>query len=286
MNGLPGAMGHEIASAALRRGLFLAPFALTGPGFGGEAQVDDGRGGPKFTVRLYEPSQRDELAARAAAEYPLPGSLIAVDFTHPSAVNGNAAWYASQRLPFVMGTTGGDRAALLRDTAAACVYAVIAPNMCKQIVALQAALAKMAEDFPGAFAGYSLSVTESHQSTKADTSGTAKAVSDTLAVLTGAPFDHATIERVREPVAQVAGGGASHTGVSPVPEAALGGHAFHTYQLLADGVEFQIRHNVAGRATYAEGTVDAVRFLARQAGAGSEKKLYDMMDVLRAGALS
>lgn len=34
----------------------------------------------------------------------------------------------------------------------------------------------MAANFPGAFAGYNLSVTESHQRTKVDTSGTAKAV--------------------------------------------------------------------------------------------------------------
>ncbi len=285
MNGLPGAMGNEIAAAALRRGLRVAPFALTGPGFGGECAVADGRGGPALAIRLFEPSERDALAARVAAEFPRPGSLIAVDFTHPSAVNGNAAFYAAERLPFVMGTTGGDRAALLRDTAAAGVYAVIAPNMCKQIVALQAALAKMAEDFPGAFAGYALDVVESHQATKADTSGTAKAVADTLSVLTGAPFDHADIARVREPQQQLAGGGAAHTGVSPVPAAALGGHAFHTYRLAAEGVEFQIRHNVSGRATYAEGTVDAVVFLARQVAGAAEQRLFNMMDVLRAGAM-
>ena len=34
----------------------------------------------------------------------------------------------------------------------------------------------MADNFPGAFAGYRLQVTESHQRTKADTSGTAKAI--------------------------------------------------------------------------------------------------------------
>ena len=34
----------------------------------------------------------------------------------------------------------------------------------------------MADKFPGAFSGYSLQVQESHQRTKADTSGTAKAV--------------------------------------------------------------------------------------------------------------
>lgn len=34
----------------------------------------------------------------------------------------------------------------------------------------------MAERFPGCFSGYSLAVAESHQRTKVDTSGTAKAV--------------------------------------------------------------------------------------------------------------
>ena len=55
-------------------------------------------------------------------------------------------------------------------------YAVIAPNMCKQIVAFQATMQHMADNFPGAFEGYSMEIKESHQSTKADTSGTAKAM--------------------------------------------------------------------------------------------------------------
>ena len=39
-------------------------------------------------------------------------TLVAIDFTHPTAVNKNAEWYAEVGLPFVMGTTGGDREAL------------------------------------------------------------------------------------------------------------------------------------------------------------------------------
>ena len=79
----------------------------------------------------------------------------------------------------------------------------------------------------------------------------------------------------------------SHSGVSPVPESAIPGHAYHTYSLESgDGkVEFQIRHNVQGRTTYAEGTVDACAFLAEQIGKGSEKRRFDMIDVLRAGAM-
>ena len=54
-----------------------------------------------------------------------------------------------------------------RDALTACVddaktYAVIAPNMAKQIVALQAALEQMSADFPGSFEGYKLSVVQ-HQ---------------------------------------------------------------------------------------------------------------------------
>ncbi len=40
-----------------------------------------------------------------------------------------------------------------------------------QIVALQTAIECMAKEFPSSFSGYSLSVIESHQAAKADTSG-------------------------------------------------------------------------------------------------------------------
>jgi len=146
---------------------------------------------------------------------------------------------------------------------------------------------QMAADFPGAFSGYNLSVVESHQATKADTSGTAKAVSDSLAVLAGQSWRHEEITRVREEDQQIAGGGPNHSGVSPVPAEALLGHAFHTYSLQSDdgAVEFQLRHNVCGRSTYAEGAVDAAGFIAQQIDSGAEKKVFTMVDVLRSGAM-
>ena len=295
MNGLPGAMGCEIAAACLRRaGVSLAPYALTGPGQPDEVSVDDGSGGSLMTVKLYPPEARDELAERVSADYGSApaGSFVCVDFTHPTAVNDNAEWYASTGMPFVMGTTGGDRDALTACVdAAPKAYAVIAPNMAKQIVALQAALEQMASEFPNSFEGYQLSVTESHQSAKADTSGTAKAISSSLATLSGEskrftePFK--AISRVRDPILQRSGGGYLHQGVSPVPEKGISGHAFHTYSLTSgDGnVEFQIRHNVVGRSTYAEGTVDAAVFLAGRVAAGAETRRYTMIDVLKAGEM-
>ena len=76
-----------------------------------------------------------------------------------------------------------------------------------------------------------------------------------------------------------------------VPEAALAGHAFHTYRLTSrDGsVSFEFQHNVCGRTIYAEGTVDAALFLAERvakaSGADGEQRLFDMVDVLGAGAM-
>jgi len=48
---------------------------------------------------------------------------------------------------------GPEKALLSQVTDDAGVYAVIAPNMCKQIVAFQATMQSMAEKFPGAFDG-------------------------------------------------------------------------------------------------------------------------------------
>mmetsp|Transcript_55912 Transcript_55912/g.137353 ORF Transcript_55912/g.137353 Transcript_55912/m.137353 type:complete len:179 (-) Transcript_55912:802-1338(-) len=178
-----------------------------------------------------------------------------------------------------MGTTGGDPARMRASAAAARVFAVIAPNMGKQIVAFQAAMDILATQFPGAFAGYTLSVVESHQANKADTSGTAKAVVKSFQQL-GTDFDMEQIEKVRDPAQSVAR--------MRVPEDHLSGHAFHTYRLLSpDGtVAFEFQHNVCGRKVYAEGTVDAVEFLHRKRASSQEHQTFSMMDVLREGAMS
>jgi 4-hydroxy-tetrahydrodipicolinate reductase len=193
-------------------------------------------------------------------------------------VNGNALFYVENKLPFVMGTTGGDREKLIADVESAKHFAVIAPNMAKQIVALQAALEDLATKYPGAFASYKLDCRESHQKTKADTSGTAKAVIDSLTQLSDDDFTYDDIEMIRDDQEAIDFG---------VPDDSLKGHAFHTYTLTsADGtVQFGLQHNVAGRTIYAEGTADAVKFLAKKLKSESEGKVYTMINVLEEGAL-
>ena len=50
-------------------------------------------------------------------------------------------------------------------------------------------------------------------------------------------------------------------------------------------VEFQLKHNVAGRSVYAEGTADAVKFLAKKIATEKEPRTYNMINVLEEGAL-
>jgi len=163
-------MGHATAEAVLRAGLTLVPYSFTGSS---EAVAVGNVGVAGYPVELIGPERREKAMADVRAEFP---GLVVVDYTLPSAVNDNARFYTAHEVPFVMGTTGGDREALLAGVTAAKAWAVIAPQMGKQVVAFQATLEAMAASFPGAFGGYRLAVTESHQRSKVDTSGTAKAV--------------------------------------------------------------------------------------------------------------
>jgi 4-hydroxy-tetrahydrodipicolinate reductase len=278
VNGMPGPMATAAAEACLRKGLQLAPVAMTGPDV--EAStfiVTDTVTGTSSSVRLVPSSDTEELVSAVAGMQTASERLLAIDYTHPSAVNGNAKFYVEQNIPFVMGTTGGDRDELMKDVEGH--FCVIAPNMGKQIVAMQAALEDLANKYPSAFEGYQLEVVESHQKTKADTSGTAKAVISSIKTLAGdEKYSNDDIKMIRDEKEALAFG---------VPEDAMMGHAFHTYTLTSpDGsVSFQLQHNVAGRTVYAEGTADAVKFLAKKMKTEKIPRVFNMINVLEEGAL-
>jgi 4-hydroxy-tetrahydrodipicolinate reductase len=282
VNGMPGPMATAAAEACIRKGLKLAPFAMTGPDLEEMSiTVVDPVTEKSANVRLIPSSNMDEVNKILEKTRTKFGedSVMAIDYTHPSAVNSNANYYAEKKIPFVMGTTGGDREQLMKDMEDASASAVIAPNMGKQIVALQAGLEDLAKKFPSAFGDYKLHVRESHQKTKADTSGTAKAVVDSLKVLSGdSEYEYDDIEMIRDDDESQAFG---------VKEEFINGHAFHTYTLTSpDGsVEFQLKHNVSGRTVYAEGTADGIKFLAKKIEQGEGGKVYNMINVLEEGAM-
>ena len=169
VNGIPGNMAANVARHILADDRFaLVPFSLTGP----EIQADEHKI-EKTAIRLLKPQEHERVIDDLKQK---EGEFLSVDYTHPSAVNVNAEFYCKYQLPFVMGTTGGDRSRLETSVRASSIPAVIAPNMAKQIVGFQAMMEYAAQTFPGLFTGYVLEIKESHQKGKADTSGTAKAV--------------------------------------------------------------------------------------------------------------
>jgi 4-hydroxy-tetrahydrodipicolinate reductase len=276
VNDLTGKMGRAVADAVVARGAdqcFLVPVALSG-----QAKDPVDVGGVEVEIRSVLDGDAGATLDELKSKYP---GMIVVDYTLPAAVNANASLYVKHGTPFVMGTTGGDRESLADEVRASRLPAVIAPQMGKQVVAFQAAMRLMAENFPGAFTGYTLTVTESHQSSKVDTSGTAKAIVQSFNDL-GCGFDIEDARLVRDEPTQL--------GEMRVPKEHLLGHAFHTYKLTSpDGsVGFEFQHNVCGRSIYAEGTVDAALFLAQKtqsATSPGEETLFDMIDVLKEGGM-
>mmetsp|Transcript_13347 Transcript_13347/g.33488 ORF Transcript_13347/g.33488 Transcript_13347/m.33488 type:complete len:239 (-) Transcript_13347:339-1055(-) len=128
VNSCWGKMGLATAESVVDAGLNLVPvtFATVDA-----KQVVSVRG---KQVEVYPLADMDRVAGEIKQAH---SELMAVDFTLPDAVNPNAEFYVRHGLPFVMGTTGGDRAKLFKTVEDAGLYAVIAANMGKQIVALQ-----------------------------------------------------------------------------------------------------------------------------------------------------
>lgn len=343
VNGLPGKMASEAAKAIVRsRDINLLPLSLTGPDIEASLISLSVNSNDDYDIFLFKPENRGKFAEEVKN-----GHFISVDFTHPSAVNDNTDFYCRHGLPFVMGTTGGDRKALEERVRNSEICAVIAPNMAKQIVAFQRFMETYASQHSDSLKGCRLQIVESHQQGKVDTSGTAKAMVKYFNQL-GIPYSSEGIEIFSlDEIDFAARQGKVAMIRNPelqrkirVPEEHLKGHGWHTYKIypgkgdrgpllslferlkdflvhnksfesygtygdsylstpfsalvrrssdnnveLTVGLkehcdELYIVHNVNGRSIYAQGTLDAIRFLDRKVKAGEKGKTYSMIDVL------
>jgi 4-hydroxy-tetrahydrodipicolinate reductase len=267
VNGIPGNMAQVVANHVLADNRFeLVPYSLTGP----EITISEHIIGASV-IQLIRPELREKKISEIIEKYT---SFISIDYTHPTAVNTNAEFYCKKVLPFVMGTTGGDRKLLEKIVNSSSIAAVIAPNMAKQIVGFQAMMEYASKTFPDLFKGYSLSIKESHQKGKADTSGTAKAMTGYFNTL-GTPYLEKDILKERDPETQKT--------VWGIPEKYLAGHGWHTYSLVSSDktVRFEFTHNVNGRDVYVQGTLDAVLYLSKKIAKGATAKVFSMIDVLK-----
>ena len=267
VNGLPGNMAASVVANILKDDRFLLiNQSLTGP----EIEQSSYEILP-ISIHLIKPEFRDQVIQKIKEN---EGPFISVDYSHPTAVNSNAEFYCKHELPFVMGTTGGDRKQLAETVRKSNIAAIIAPNMAKQIVGFQAMMEYAAETFPNLFAGYHLEIKESHQKGKADTSGTAKAMVGYFNKL-GLEFTPEKIIMVRDPAIQKNEMG--------IPEKFLTGHGWHTYRLTSpdETVQFSFTHNVNGREIYSLGTLDAITYLHQKVLKEIKGRVFSMVDVLK-----
>lgn len=267
VNGIPGNMARNVARHISGDDRFkLILFSLTGSEIVSNELITD----HSQKIVLIRPDQRKQAIARIQEK---EGAFISVDFTHPLAVNSNAEFYCKHILPFVMGTTGGNRDLLKKTVKNSAITAVIAPNMAKQIVGFQAMMKYAADIFPNLFSGYFLEIKESHQKGKSGTSGTAEDMVEIFNKL-GIPFSKRDIVMERDSVNQIALG---------VPKQHLGGHGYHTYTLISSDktVKIEFTHNVNGRDIYARGTLDAIFFLDKEVNKGTKGKVFTMINVLK-----
>ncbi|KAF5950505.1 hypothetical protein HYC85_012498 [Camellia sinensis] len=238
VNGCTGKMGNAVIEAVASKGIHLVPISFSRSNESGKIVQAGGK-----EIQLYGPSERESILTSAFEEYP---NLMVVDYTVPASVNDNAELYCRVGVPFVMGTTCGDRERLYKTVEDSKVYAVISPQMGKQAM-------------------------ESYQASKLDTSGTAKAIVGSFKKL-GVSFELDKIQRIRNPKQQME--------IVGVPEEHLSHHAFHLSHLTSpyQTVSLEFQHNVCGSSMSAEGTVDAIIFLSRKVQSKAEKRIYNMTD--------
>ena len=199
----------------------------------------------------------------------LQNADVLIDFTRPEGTLAHLAVCAELGVKAVIGTTGfseaqkAEIAALAQRTGV-----VLAPNMS---VGVNVTL-KLLEMAAKALAtGYDIEVIEAHHRHKVDApSGTALKMGEVIAEAIGRDLkDCAVYERYghtgeRDP---------STIGFSTIRGGDIVGD--HTVLFAGIGERIEITHKSSSRATYAQGSLRAVRFLA-----GQRTGLFDMFDVL------
>jgi len=199
----------------------------------------------------------------------LAGSRFLIDFTRPEGTLAHLRACVKHGVNVVIGTTGFSEAQKAEIQAAAQDIAIVmAPNMS---VGVNVTLKLLEMAAQALSTGYDIEVIEAHHRHKVDApSGTALKMGEVIAAALGRDLkDCAVYERYghtgeRDP---------STIGFATVRGGDVVGD--HTVMFLGTGERIEITHKSNSRATYAQGSLRAVRFLADK-----PSGLYDMFDVL------
>jgi len=199
----------------------------------------------------------------------LKNSSILIDFTRPEGTMAHLAMCRELGVKMVIGTTGFSEAQKAEIAAAAQDIAIVmAPNMS---VGVNVTL-KLLEMAAKALAtGYDIEIVEAHHRHKVDApSGTALKMGEVIAGALGrdlkdcAVYAREGVTGERDP---------SSIGFATIRGGDIVGD--HTVLFAGTGERIEISHKSSSRATYAQGSLRAARFLH-----GKASGLFDMFDVL------
>ena len=199
----------------------------------------------------------------------LSESKFLIDFTRPEGTMAHLAACRSLGVAMVIGTTGFSEVQKAEIAAAAKdIPIMLAPNMS---VGVNVTL-KLLELAAKAMAtGYDIEIIEAHHRHKVDApSGTALKMGEVIAQAQGrsladcAVYTREGITGERDP---------SSIGFATIRGGDIVGD--HTVLFAGTGERIEISHKSSSRATYAQGSLRAVRFLA-----GKQNGMFDMFDVL------
>ena len=192
-----------------------------------------------------------------------------IDFTRPQATLQHVEACEPSGIAMVIGTTGFDADGLRRiEAAARRIPIMLAPNMS---VGVNVVLKLLEHAARALREGYDIEIIEAHHRHKVDApSGTALKMGEVVARAAGRDLQRDAVwSRHGHTGARAEGS----IGFSVVRGGDIVGD--HTVLFAGTGERIEITHKSSSRATYAEGSLRAVRFLA-----GRAPGLYDMHDVL------
>ncbi|MFW7340175.1 4-hydroxy-tetrahydrodipicolinate reductase [Pollutimonas sp. H1-120] len=192
-----------------------------------------------------------------------------IDFTRPEGTLAHLQACIKHGTKCVIGTTGfDDKGKLAIQAASQKIAIVFAPNMSVGVNATLRLLEMAAKLLNS---GYDVEVFEAHHRNKVDApSGTALAMGEAVASAWGKKLnDIADWARHGETGARENG----KIGFSVLRGGDIVGD--HTVYFCGTGERIEITHRSSSRATYAQGSLRAARYLARK-----EFGLFDMQDVL------
>ncbi|OYT91937.1 MAG: 4-hydroxy-tetrahydrodipicolinate reductase [Burkholderiales bacterium PBB3] len=199
----------------------------------------------------------------------LQGSDVLIDFTRPEGTLQHLRVCRELGVAAVVGTTGfsdADKAEIAEI--AKSIAIVMAPNMS---VGVNVTLKLLELAAKALSTGYDIEIVEAHHRHKVDApSGTALKMGEVIAQALGrdlkdcAVYAREGVTGERDP---------SSIGFATIRGGDIVGD--HTVLFAGTGERIEISHKSSSRATYAQGSLRAVRFLA-----GQKPGLYDMFDVL------